>query len=153
MVERSFVVEYDVSNEKLNNINATKLFIITVLLPSYLRRYVRRYLRTFEGRRYESTNEGTYETNVMNFEYEGILFLVILTFVITITKRVITKRTYLSCILSWLSLKWILFGFSYSACPSVRRFSTSKQYEVKWNFVVEGPHSPETQHLDIARQN
>ena len=36
----------------------------------------------------------------MNFEYEGILFLVILTFVITITKRVITKRTYLSCILS-----------------------------------------------------
>ena len=100
MVERSFVVEYDVSNEKLNNINATKLFIITVLLPSYLRRYVRRYLRTFEGRRYESTNEGTYETNVMNFEYEGILFLVILTFVITITKRVITKRTYLSCILS-----------------------------------------------------
>ena len=100
MVERSFVVEYDVSNEKLNNINAKKLFIITVLLPSYLRRYVRRYLRTFEGRRYESTNEGTYETNVMNFEYEGILFLVILTFVITITKRVITKRTYLSCILS-----------------------------------------------------
>ena len=78
MVERSFVVEYDVSNEKLNNINATKLFIIT----------------------FESTNEGTYETNVMNFEYEGILFLVILTFVITITKRVITKRTYLSCILS-----------------------------------------------------
>ena len=56
MVERSFVVEYDVSNEKLNNINATKLFIITfvpskvrtkVSIPSYL------YLRRSKVRKYE----------------------------------------------------------------------------------------------------
>lgn len=57
MVERSFVVEYDVSNEKLNNINATKLFIITfestnegtfVPSTSYLRRSkVRKYERRY----------------------------------------------------------------------------------------------------------
>lgn len=54
MVERSFVVEYDVSNEKLNNINATKLFIITFVpskvrtkVPSYL------YLRRSKVRKYE----------------------------------------------------------------------------------------------------
>ena len=52
MVERSFVVEYDVSNEKLNNINATKLFIIT-FVPSKVRTKVPSYLRRSKVRKYE----------------------------------------------------------------------------------------------------
>ena len=125
MVERSFVVEYDVSNEKLNNINATKLFIITfestnegtfVPSTSYLRRskvrkYERRYIwnerNELRIRRYtilSYSNLRNYYYETCNYEtYVSIMHIIV----------IIVKMNFI----------WF-FLFCMSVCQAVFHFET-----------------------------